>query len=66
MHLRDYMAQQGLKDDEVAAAIGVERATVNRYRNGAVTPRDEMKERIARWSKGKVPVQSWFAAVAAE
>jgi transcriptional regulator with XRE-family HTH domain len=64
MHLREYMAQQGLKDDEVAAAIGVERATVNRYRNGAVTPRLEMMQRIARWSKGKVPLESWLVEAA--
>jgi transcriptional regulator with XRE-family HTH domain len=63
MLLREYMAQQGLKDDEVADAIGVERATVNRYRHGAIArPRPEVMQLIARWSKGKVPLESWFEA----
>jgi transcriptional regulator with XRE-family HTH domain len=64
MHLREYMAREGLKDEDVAAVIGVERATVNRYRHGAVTPRLEMMQRIARWSKGKVPLESWLAEAA--
>jgi transcriptional regulator with XRE-family HTH domain len=64
MHLREYMAREGLKDDEVAVAIGVERATVNRYRNGAVRPSVEVMQRIARWSKGKVPLESWLIEAA--
>jgi transcriptional regulator with XRE-family HTH domain len=63
MHLREYMAEKGLKDDEVASAIGVERETVNRYRNGTLTPRLKMMQRISRWSNGRVPLESWLEAV---
>ena len=62
MHLRDYMAEHGLKDKDVADAIGVEQQTVNRYRHGTLTPRPKMMLKISRWSKGKVPAESWLEA----
>lgn len=62
MHLREYMAENSLKDEDVAEAIGVERATVLRYRHGTMTPRLKIMQRIARWSKGNVPLESWLEA----
>ena len=62
MHLREYMAKQNLKDEDVAPAIGVERETVNRYRNGAVIPSYKMMLKISLWSNGKVPLESWREA----
>ena len=43
-------------------AIGVERETVNRYRNGAVIPSYKMMLKISLWSNGKVPLESWREA----
>jgi transcriptional regulator with XRE-family HTH domain len=62
MHLREYMAERGLRDDEVATAIGVERETVLRWRHGTMKPRYETMRLISRWSKGKVPLESWLEA----
>jgi transcriptional regulator with XRE-family HTH domain len=62
MHLREYMAEKGLKDEDVAGAIGVDRATVVRYRHGTLTPRLKMMQRISRWSNGKIPLESWLEA----
>jgi transcriptional regulator with XRE-family HTH domain len=62
MHLREYMAERGLKDEDVAAVIKVKRETVLRYRHGTMTPRLKMMQRISRWSNGKVPLESWLEA----
>ena len=62
MHLSEYMERNGLKDEDVAAAIGVERETVLRYRHRTIIPRPKMMQKISRWSKGKVPLESWLEA----
>ena len=47
MHLRDYMAEKKLKDEDVAKKIGVARTIVLRYRHGTLRPRLEVMQRIA-------------------
>jgi transcriptional regulator with XRE-family HTH domain len=59
MHLSDYMAGKNpkrkvLKDEEVAEAIGVSRATVSRIRRRKVRPDWQTIAALNTFSKGKI------------
>lgn len=54
MHLSDYMAQRGLKDDDVATAIDRSRPTVSRIRRKRVRPDWKTIERLEEFSGGAV------------
>lgn len=59
MHLADYMAgknpkRRPLKDEEVAEAIGVSRATISRIRRRKVRPEWETIEALHAYSGGKI------------
>lgn len=59
MHLADYMAgknpkRRPLKDEEVAEAIGVSRATVSRIRRRKVRPDWQTIAALNVFSKGKI------------
>lgn len=59
MHLADYMAGKNpkrkiLKDEEVAAAIGVSRATVSRIRRKKVRPDWETIAALSAFSGGRI------------
>lgn len=60
MHLSKYMADNGLSDEKVAAAIGKSRVSVTRYRNGKMRPNWETTERICEWSNGAVTPNDWL------
>lgn len=59
MRLSAYMESKGLKDPEVADAIGRSRASVSRYRRGLERPDWRTMQAIRLWSKGKVQEADW-------
>lgn len=54
MHLSDYMANNRLRDEQVAEAIGCSRATVSRIRRRKVRPDWATIEKIKNFSDGLV------------
>lgn len=50
--MAEYMAQQGLDDDAVAAAIGCSRPTVSRIRRRKQRPDWPTIEKLKTWSGG--------------
>lgn len=54
MHLSEYMELIGVKDPQVAEAIGRTRPTVSRIRRKLVRPDWETINRITAWSRGAV------------
>jgi transcriptional regulator with XRE-family HTH domain len=65
MHLSDYMAAKGLTDQEVAAGIGRDRATVSRIRRRKVRPDWETIERIKAFTRRKVTADDFLQREAA-
>jgi hypothetical protein len=59
MHLADYMAEEGLRDEDVAAAIGRSRVSVSRYRRKLIRPEWHVINAIRRYTKGKVTEADW-------
>lgn len=59
MHLADYMALKGLKDPDVAGAIGRSRVSVNRYRRKLERPDWDTIQEIRRFTKGNVQESDW-------
>jgi len=49
-----------LTDKEVAAAIGCERASVTRYRNGNMRPKLEKVVKITEFTGGQVTADDWI------
>jgi transcriptional regulator with XRE-family HTH domain len=60
MRLAEYMARMELTDKEVAAAIGCERASVTRYRNGNMRPKLEKVVKITEFTGGQVTADDWI------
>lgn len=53
VHLADYMADEGLSDDDVAKGINRSRPTVSRIRRRLVRPDWETIEEIKKFTNGK-------------
>lgn len=49
------------KHSEVAAALDVPHSSVRYWIAGAQRPRSESRTKIARWSNGAVPEDSWIS-----
>lgn len=60
MHLSDYMAENGLSDDDVAAAIGKSRPSVSRYRRKLMRPDWAGVEKIRTFTGGIVTADDWL------
>lgn len=60
MRLAEYMSQMELTDKQVADAIGCERASVTRYRNGKMRPKLENVVKITDFTDGKVTADDWI------
>ena len=58
--LAAWMQEAGLRDREVADAIGVERSTVTYVRLGKRSPSLRVAVAIERLTSGVVTVQSWI------
>jgi transcriptional regulator with XRE-family HTH domain len=52
-------SKKPLTQAEAAKQLGIVPSALWGYLNKTQRPRDEVRERIARWSGGKVPVNSW-------
>jgi transcriptional regulator with XRE-family HTH domain len=59
MHLATYMAEKGLSDEDVAAAIARSRVSVSRYRRKLIRPEWETIEAIRLYTKGRVTEADW-------
>lgn len=66
MHLSDYMAEQGLSDDDVATAIGRHRVSVSRYRRKLDLPSWEVVQKIKDFSGGRVSADDWLPVEVAQ
>jgi len=55
-------AKKPLTQAEAAEQLGIVPSALSGYLKGTQRPRDEVRERIARWSRGKVPVRAWRTA----
>ena len=62
MHLSEYMARTGLKDDEVARGINRSRATVSRIRRGKTKPDWSTVSAIARFTNYAVSANDFVDA----
>ena len=61
MHLSDYMAERGLSDEAVGAAIGRTRTSISRYRRRLVRPDWDAIEAIRVFTKNNVTAEDWRA-----
>lgn len=66
MHLSDYMAENGLSDEQVATAIRRNRVTVSRIRRRKVRPDWPTIEALKDWSGGVVTANDFAQLEAAE
>lgn len=66
MHLSDYMAQRGLKDEQVAAGIGRSRVTVSRIRRRKVRPDWPTIEELRKFTDGACTADDFEQLQAAE
>lgn len=64
MHLSDYMAEEGLRDEDVAAALGKSRVSVSRWRRKLIRPDWETIQAIRVWSNEQVAEPDWRAVPA--
>lgn len=55
-------SKRPLTHAEAAVQLGIVPSALSGYLKGTQRPRDEVRERIARWSRGKVPVRAWRTA----
>ena len=62
MHLSDYMAERGLKDQEVAEKIQRSRVTVSRIRRRKVRPDWPTIEALREWSGGAISANDFQQA----
>ena len=60
MRLSDYLSEQGHGDAEFAVAIGVDRSSVNRMRNGKLVPSPAVMQRIIELTGGRVTANDFF------
>lgn len=63
MHLRDYMIQKNLKDEHVAAVLGVNRVSVSRYRRNLARPSWDIAKAIERFTRGEVTAEECMNAI---
>lgn len=66
MHLADFMAERGLSDEVVAAAVGRNRVSVSRWRRRLVRPDWEAIEAIRSYTDGSVTADDWTGPLASE
>lgn len=66
MHISDYMAQKGLKDEQVAAVIGRARATVSRIRRRKIRPGWDTIEKLREFTGGECTAADFEQLQAAE
>ena len=59
MQLRDYMKSREITDEAAASQLNVSRATVTRWRNGAMRPDWGTMSHIQEWSEQKVRPNDW-------
>ncbi len=55
-------SKQALTQAEAAKQLDIPPSALSAYLKGTQRPRDETRERIAKWSRGKIPVASWRTA----
>lgn len=57
--LNRFMKDQGLRNEDLAAACGVAFSTVNRWKNGGVPSTKALREALERVTKGAIPASLW-------
>lgn len=65
MRLADYMQRRKLLDRDIAAKVGVDRATVNRWRHGKGRPHLDTIQKLLVVTGGKVRAEDWFSVAQA-
>lgn len=60
--LREYRATHGLTQSELAAAVGVKKATISRIENGERTPSMSLVSRICEATKGELTANDFMIA----
>lgn len=60
MKVADYMAENGLKDDDLAALVGRNRATINRIRRGVGRPSFGLIKKLIEVTDGAVTANDFF------
>lgn len=60
MNLHTYMQRHGMTDAELAARIGVTRASISRFRRGKVIPSLQTAVKIVEATRGKVTATELF------
>lgn len=66
MKLRDYMAAHRLRDHDVAAAVGVNRAQINRLRREEAAPSFALARRLYEFTNGAVTPNDFLDLPSAE
>lgn len=60
MKLHDWMAREGVEDQELARRVGRDRSTIYRIRVGSHKPSPELMEAIAKATDGDVLPNDYF------
>jgi transcriptional regulator with XRE-family HTH domain len=58
-NLSDYLTQNGIRQEEFAARIGVTQATVSRLKDRLIKPSIKVAADIERETGGAIPAASW-------
>jgi transcriptional regulator with XRE-family HTH domain len=66
IHLSDYMTANGLSDDDVAAALGLTRASVSRFRRRKMRPDWKTIEKIREFTGGQVTADDFTSLEVSE
>ena len=66
MQLADYMTENGLRDDAIAKACGVDRSMVSRWRTRKTLPSPANMQRIATATAGHVTANDFYEAIGVE
>lgn len=60
MTLQEWMATEGLTDDQVANSIKADRSTISRIRRGKIHPSKATTEALILLSGGAIDIASFF------
>lgn len=60
MTLAEWMAENGINDDQLAIALEIDRSTASRFRRGKLLPSSAIIAKIAEVTKGAVQPNSFF------
>lgn len=57
--LSGFLRDNKIRNSAAADALGVSDVAIHHWLNGNARPKDALRAKIAIWTRGEVPVESW-------